>query len=87
MPPADRRRALASFWRGERTYCSSCDSKFSPWSGTILDNTKLDPPQIEKMLLGFSLGLDHKQIAVISGVTPDTVNMWAAKIKFWESHA
>lgn len=81
------KRALETFWRGDRTYCSSCDSKFSPFSRTILDGSKLSTAQLEIILIGYSLGLDHKATARLAGVLPETVSHWTDKISFWESHA
>jgi len=80
------KRALETFWRGDRTYCSACESKFSPFSRTILDGSKLSAAQLEIILIGYSLGLDHKTTARLAGVLPETVNHWADKISFWESH-
>lgn len=81
------KRAMDTFWRGDRTYCSSCDSKFSPFSRTILDGSKLSAAQLEIILISYSLGLDHKTTARLAGVLPETVNHWTDKISFWESHA
>ena len=80
------KRALETFWRGDRTYCSSCDSKFSPFSRTILDGSKLSAAQLEIILIGYSLGLDHKTTSKLAGVLPETVSHWTDKISFWESH-
>lgn len=80
------KRALDTFWKGYRTYCSSCDSKFSPFSHTIMDGSKLTAAQLEIILIGYSLNLDHKTTARLAGVLPETVNHWTDKISFWESH-
>lgn len=79
-------RAISTFFRGDRTYCSSCDSKFSPRAGTILADSKLNYSQIEIIFVGISLGLDHSRISVLANVHADTVASWAAKVRFWESH-
>lgn len=84
--PITGQKALATFFRGQRTYCSTCDSKFSPRAGTILADSKLTYAQFELILVGLSLGLDHQRIARIAAVHIDTVVSWAAKIRFWESH-
>jgi len=81
------RRALETFWRGDRTYCSCCNSKFSPRSKTILDGSHLTYAQFEVICVLFSLGIDHQRIAAIAKVHIDTVAAWHSKIKFWESHA
>lgn len=80
------KRALASFWRGDRSYCASCNSKFAPRAGTILADSKLSYSQFEILLVGFSLGVDHHQLASIVGIHVETVGAWASKVKFWESH-
>jgi len=79
------RKPLESFWRGDRTYCSSCDSKFSPRAGTILAESKLSYSQFEIIVVCLSLGADHTIIASLANVHIDTVNAWAAKIRYWES--
>lgn len=79
-------RALAKFWIGERTFCALCGNKFSPWTGTLLDGTKLTYVQTEKILLGLTFELDHKTIAAMADVHEDTVSVWASKVKFWESN-
>jgi len=80
------RRALESWWRGDRTYCASCGSKFSPRAGTILDGSHLTFAQFESIRVLLSLGIDHQRIATIAGVHIDTVRVWHAKIEFWERH-
>jgi hypothetical protein len=80
------RRSVASFYRGDRTYCAACDSKFSPRAGTILADSKLSYSQYEIICLCLSLGVDHKRIATLASVHEDTVAIWHSKIKFWESH-
>lgn len=84
--PITGQKALGTFFRGQRTYCSACDSKFSPRAGTILADSKLTYAQFEMILVGLSLGLDHQRIARIAAVHIDTVASWSAKIRFWESH-
>ena len=79
-------RALDTFWKGLRTYCSACDSKFSPWSHTLLDGSKLDAAQLEIILLGVSLDLPPKLISTLAGVLPETVINWTTKIRYWESN-
>ncbi|MDD2367033.1 MAG: hypothetical protein PHN84_12795 [Desulfuromonadaceae bacterium] len=81
------RRALVTFWRGERTFCSSCGCKFSPNTGTILANAQLTYQQFEVILVLLSLDVDHKRIATMTGAHPDTIGIWHPKIKYWESHA
>jgi hypothetical protein len=85
--PITGRRSVASFFRGVRTYCAACDSKFSPRANTILADSKLTFAQFEIICLGLALVVDHKRISVLAGVHEDTVAIWAAKIRFWESHA
>lgn len=80
-------RALKTFNRGERTYCTACETKFSPRSGTILDGSHLTYAQAEVIFVLISLGVDHQRIAAMAGVHEDTVKAWHSKIKFWESHA
>lgn len=84
--PITGKKALGTFISGQRTYCSTCDSKFSPRAGTILAESKLSYAQFEMILVGLSLGLDHQRIARIATVHIDTVASWSAKIRFWESH-
>lgn len=81
------RRALETFWRGDRTYCSGCCCKFSPRANTILDGSHLTYAQFEVICVLFSLGIDHKRISAMINVHTETVATWHAKIKFWESHA
>lgn len=80
------RRALETFWRGDRTFCSTCGCKFSPRANTILDGSHLSFPQFEVICVLLSLGVDHNRIAGMTGVHTDTVATWHSKIKFWESH-
>jgi hypothetical protein len=84
--PITGKRALDTFWKGYRTYCAACDSKFSPWSHTLLDGSKLTAEQLEIILLGMSLDLPPKTIATLAAVLPETVNNWMIKIRFWESN-
>ena len=81
-----RKRALETFWRGDRTYCSGCGSKFEPRTGTILSNAQLTYSQFEIICVLLALGIDYKRVSSMSGAHPDTVAIWHAKIKFWESH-
>lgn len=80
------RRALETFWRGERTFCSGCGCKFSPRANTILDGSHLTFPQFEVLCVLISLGVDHKRIATMADMHIDTVATWHSKINFWESH-
>lgn len=84
--PITGKRALETFWRGERTWCSSCEKKFWPSSGTFLSGSGLSYAQIEVLLVLLSLGIDNKRIASMANCHEDTVANWHAKIKFWESH-
>ena len=80
------RRASETFWEGKRTFCSSCNCKFTPSAGTILENSHLSYSQFEIICVLLALGVDHKRIATMADVHTDTVANWHAKIKFWESH-
>lgn len=80
-------RALKTFWRGERTYCAKCCSKFSPRANTLLDGSHLSYAQAEVIFVLLSLGVDHQRISIMAGVHTDTVAVWHSKIRFWESHA
>lgn len=79
-------RAIKTFWAGQRTYCSWCDKKFTPATGTIFESSHLTYSQFEKILVCLSLGVAYDKIAEIAAVHEDTVINWAAKVKFWESH-
>lgn len=79
------KRSLASFWRGDRTWCTCCETRFNPRSGTLLDGSQLSYAQFEVVLVLISLGIDHKRIASMAGCHDDTVKAWVAKIAFWES--
>lgn len=83
--PITGKRSLSTFWKGERTWCSSCESKFNPRSGTILDGSHLTYGQFEVVLVLISLGIDHKRIAGLARCHEDTVKAWAAKIAYWET--
>lgn len=83
--PIQGRRALETFWRGERTWCASCETKFSPRAGTILADSHLTYAQYEILLLLVSLGCDQRTIATITGLHCDTVKAWISKIRFRES--
>ena len=80
------RRALETFWRGDRTFCSCCGKKFAPCSNTILDGAHITFRQFEVICVLLSLGVDHHRIAAIANLHIDTVSTWHAKVKFWESH-
>ena len=80
------RRALLTFWTGERTFCAGCGCKFSPRANTILDGSHLSFPQFEVICVLLSLGVDHKRVSSMTGVHADTVGIWHDRIKFWESH-
>lgn len=80
------KRALLTFWRGDRTYCAACGGKFSPRAGTILAESHLTYGQFEVICVLLSVGVDHHRIAAMAGVSVDTVATWHSKIKFWESH-
>lgn len=84
--PITGRRALITFWDGERTYCAGCGCKFSPRANTILAESHLTFSQFEIISVLLALGVDHKRISVMSGAHTDTVAVWHSKIKFWESH-
>lgn len=84
--PITGKRSLATFWRGDRTYCAACDSKFSPRAGTILAESHLTYAQFEIICFLLSIGSDHHTIADVAGIHFGTVSAWASKIKFWESH-
>lgn len=81
------RRALVTFWQGERTYCAGCGCKFSPRANTILAESHLTFAQFEVICVLLSVGVDHKRISAITDTHTDTVANWHAKINFWESHA
>lgn len=81
------KRSLATFWSGDRTWCACCERKFSPRSGTPLENLHISFAQFDFICLAISFGAKSKQIADIIGVSPDTVKSTIAKITFWESHA
>jgi hypothetical protein len=83
--PINGRRALETFWRGDRTWCKSCETKFSPRAGTILADSHLTYAQYEILLLLVSLGHDQRTIATITGLHCDTIKAWIAKIKFRET--
>lgn len=85
--PITGRRALESFWRGERTYCAACNAKFSPRTNTILADSHITYAQFEVICVLLSLGVDHPRIAAMANVRTDTVATWHSKIKFWERHA
>lgn len=80
------KRALDTFWRGKRTYCSSCDSKFSPFSKTILDGSKLSADQLEIIRICCDVGLDNKTTARYAKVLPETASHWFDKISLWEAN-
>lgn len=82
--PIQGRRALETFWRGDRTWCSSCETKFSPRAGTILADAHMTYAQFEILLLTMGLGCDQRTIAIMTGLHCDTVKVWFSKIKFWE---
>jgi len=75
------RRALETFWRGERTYCSGCDQKFSPTAGTILENSRLTFRQYEKLMLCLSLGCSEQRTAQVAGLHIDSVRSWISKLR------
>lgn len=85
--PIKNDRALKTFWRGDRTYCSGCCCKFSPRANTILDGSHLTYSQAEVIFVLISLGVDHQRIAAMASVHPDTVAAWHSKILYWERHA
>lgn len=84
--PITGKRALETFWRGERTYCAACGSKFSPRAGTILAESHLTYAQFEIICVLLAVGSDHHTIAALAGIHSGTVAAWHSKIKFWESH-
>lgn len=84
--PITGKRALKTFWRGERTYCSSCETKFSPSAGTILAGAHLTYAQFEVLCVLISLGVDRKRIATMAGVREETVQVWEMKVRYWETH-
>ena len=87
--PIQGRRALETFWRGDRTWCSSCETKFVPSTGTILAGAHVTYTQFE--ILKFCYALPHvtddqriRIATTLSGLTSDTVKVWFSKIRFWE---
>lgn len=80
------RRSSETFWAGKRTYCRGCDSKFTPTTGTMLENTHLSFAKIEVLWVLISLGVDKHHIAQLAGVHVDTVTIWQSKIAFWGQH-
>lgn len=80
------RRAVETFMRGDRTHCSSCGRKFTPSTGTVLENAHLTYKQFEVIFVLLSLGVDHRRISSMTGAHTDTVAAWHSKINFWESH-
>lgn len=87
--PIQGRRALETFWRGDRTWCAACETKFSPSSGTILERAHMTFTQFE--ILQFCYALPHvtddqriKLAATLSGLHGDTVKTWFSKFRFWE---
>ena len=83
--PIQGRRPLETFWRGDRTWCKSCETKFSPRTGTILADSHITFAQFEIMLICIALGCDARTVAIMTGLHGDTVKTWFSKIKFWES--
>lgn len=83
--PITGKRSLATFWTGERTWCACCERKFSPRSGTPLENLHLSFAQFDFICLAMSLGARSKQIADIIGVSPETARSAIAKITYWET--
>lgn len=80
------RRALETFWRGDRTFCAGCGCKFSPRSNTILDGSHHSFQQFEVICVLLSLGVDHKRISTMTRLHTDTIKIWHDRINFWESH-
>lgn len=80
-------RAAASFAKGQRTYCKTCDCKFMPTQGTILEETKLSFWQIETMFILLDLHVDPRIIAGIIEVTIDTVRTWQTRIQLAQEAA
>jgi len=67
--------------RGERTYCSGCDQKFSPTIGTVLENSRLTFRQYEKLMLCLSMGCTEQRTAQVAGLHIDTVRAWIVKLR------
>ena len=84
--PITGKRSLASFWRGNRTWCVHCEKRFSPRAGTPLVNMHLTFAQFDFICMALDIGGDIKKISQVVGVCTDTVKSCAAKLAFRESH-
>lgn len=79
------RRSVASFWEGERTFCASCGTKFSPRVNTPLKDLHISFAQFEIFLVMIDAGSPYPQIAKLAGVHTDTIASWHSKIKFFQT--
>ena len=60
----------------KRIRCRSCGRKFSAYSGTVFEHTRLGPRQIVAMLTLFRMGRSNAEIARAANMNRSTVSRW-----------
>jgi transposase-like protein len=71
----------ARFYALEQIRCPSCKKKFTAATGTLLNNSKLDPREIYLLAVLTQLGVSPGKIAATLRSHVDTVSNWQAHFK------
>jgi|LGOV01.1.fsa_nt_gb transposase-like protein len=73
-------RALARWRRMQRLTCPHCQRKVKASTGTLLQESHLDPRGLFVLLSLLGLGVDPSDVAQVLGVTAATVLTWRDKV-------
>jgi len=76
---APKGRAAATWRRGGRVKCYSCDKFYTAWTGTIFSGARLDPRQLVLLFFMSEVCTTTDPIMAALGVSRETVWAWVQK--------
>ncbi|MFA5517381.1 MAG: hypothetical protein WDA20_13975 [Desulfuromonadales bacterium] len=77
--PIVSERSLQSFRALRRFTCSGCGKQPRATHGTVLQNSSLSPRSLMLLAAMCGWGIEHREIARVIGIAPDTVREWRDK--------